>query len=261
MRIFNNLNNLNTNLIYKAQHLIIRNSKWNELTRLKLISTSNFCTSFSVEKKFEKKEQNKTLNDLEKEAIDLDDEQLDYDFFDQKYVYNSNNEFSKFVNKMKCQGCGINLQIENQEKIGYIPPKKFFDYVNKQEKNSENEAGKILDVQSEQQDKFNNKDNQQTQEDPELAEFEKVHDKATLKRILKLKNSKNILTCERCYKLKNYLNFEELNKHNNLDTKKSDKVDNYTLLVKKINPQRLIHQIMARISNKAHVFYVCVRYI
>ena len=189
----------------------------------------------------------------------LDDEQLNYDFFDQKYIYNSTNDFGKFVNKMKCQGCGINLQIENQEKIGYIPPKKFFDYVNKKEKDSQNETGKISEFQSEQQDNNYNKDNTQNQEAPELGEFEKIHDKATLKRILKLNNSKNILTCERCYKLKNYLNFEELKKHDNSDTKKSDKVDNYTSLVKKINPQRLIHQIMTRISNKAHVFYVCVR--
>ena len=52
--------------------------------------------------------------DKEKEQLDtndLEDEALNYDFFDQKYIHNSTNDFSKFVNKMKCQGCGINLQI------------------------------------------------------------------------------------------------------------------------------------------------------
>ena len=193
----------------------------------------SFCTSDHKNSELNLKEIN-NQNDIE-------DESLNYDFFDAKYIYNTTNDFSKFVNQMKCKGCGINLQIENQEKIGYIPAKKFFDHINKKEDTNKNTNSEL----------------NQTNETSKINEFEKVYDKSTLKRLSKLKNSNNILICERCYKLTNYLNFEDLNKENKND-KSQEKVDNYTSLVKKINPQRLIHQIMTRISNKAHVFYVCV---
>ncbi len=156
-----------------------------------------------------------------------------YDFIDSSL----NLQAESVLNKIKCQGCGIHMQTESPNKIGYIPKQKLKEYLNPQEANSSQET----------------KGN-----DIEIKEFEKIHDKATLKKLKKLKKNKNVIICERCFKLTNYLNFDDLSEKS-LQAEKKEKSNAYTTLVKKINTQKLTHQIMSRISNKAHIFYICVR--
>jgi ribosome biogenesis GTPase A len=78
-----------------------------------------------------------------------------------------------------------------------------------------------------------------------------------LKKIHKV-NTKTNLICERCFKLRNYHNFEDLRKADKATkSEEAKKIENYTLLVKDINVDLLIHQLVARISNKATVLYIC----
>jgi ribosome biogenesis GTPase A len=71
-------------------------------------------------------------------------------------------------------------------------------------------------------------------------------------------NTKTNLICERCFKLRNYHSFENLQKSEEVQkSQEAKKIENYTLLVKNINVELLIHQLVARISNKATVLYIC----
>lgn len=82
-----------------------------------------------------------------------------------------------------------------------------------------------------------------------------------MNRIKNLKPGSKVLICERCYKLKHYLTFEDLDKSksdNNDKQHKGDKIENYTSVVKKIDPDKLVTEILKRISDRVHVFYVCV---
>jgi hypothetical protein len=204
----------------------------------------NFCT--------------KDTEKSDKEEDALAEEKTEYDFLHLAEKENSHSHLDSLMNHVKCQGCGIHLQTEEKNKIGFIPQKKLNDYVDASDnvKNLEDKF-KIEEFKNE----------EHNEEDRKINEFELIHDKATLKRLMKLKNARNVLICERCYKLKNYSNFEDLKDLKDVDEtkdqknkkkEKDDKIDNYTLLVKKINAQRLIHQIMSRISDKAHIFYICV---
>jgi ribosome biogenesis GTPase A len=204
---------------------MLRSINFNKRTILKIIGRSwnmpvftafypknrfSFCTSHRI-------------SDEEEEDLKIESK-LDLDIFE---------SIKTVSNNLKCQGCGICLQTQDKNKIGFIPSDKIIEYMNQSD-----------NIKSEHV-------NQRVNE--ELSEFEKIHDKGTLKRLMKLNSKKNIIICERCYKLKNYSKFEDLNTTNtNLS-----KVNNYTNLVKKINEERLIHQIMTRISNKAHIFYIC----
>jgi hypothetical protein len=181
----------------------------------------------------EKKSPSQTFSDDEEDSIVQD--KTVYDFFDASF----NLQIESLLNKVKCQGCGIHMQTEHPSKIGYIPKHKLKEYINP---SSTPETEPSFDLN-----------------DQEIKEFEKIHDRATLKKIKRLKYKKNVIICERCYKLTNYLTFEDLSKKSD---KKDDetKINDYTTLVKKINSQVLVSQIMKRISKKAHIFYICVRF-
>ena len=171
---------------------------------------------------------------------DNQDDKLDLDFTDKQLHLE---DFSKIIPDLKCNGCGTLLQTENKNKLGYIPEKKLKESLTGDKENLGNYIENVMIKP----------DNIEP-----LKEFTLIYDKATINKLKKLGRSKHKIICERCYKLANYLNFEDLNQKNKTyDTKDKEKADNYTLLVKKINPERLIHQIMARISNKAHIFYIC----
>ena len=60
---------------------------------------------------------------------------------------------------------------------------------------------------------------------------------------------KEKLYCERCYKLSNYKNFE------GKDFSKQ-KAKNYTLLIKRIDANKLIERIFAKIPSNTNVFYL-----
>jgi hypothetical protein len=127
--------------------------------------------------------------------------------------------------------------VKNNERIGYVPKNKVIEYLeNRQNNNS---------------DKDENKSNND----------------------IKLLSKKRVLVCERCYKLKNYLNFnskntkntENKNINNNINNNENkainneeEKINNYTLFVRKIDPNKLTKQILTRISDKSTVLYVCV---
>ena len=258
----------------------------------KSIFHKNFFES-SIKNK--NKSNDKVLNSIENETDsynqfdnikDEETEKLNYDFISKQYLHLENNQgINSVLKNMKCQGCGIELQIENKNKIGFIPEKKFLDFLNgkntleKLENNTSN-INHVNNIMNSNEDNENIiKDTQESNSLNNISEFEHIHDKSTLKKIMKLKNNKSSLICERCFKLKNYLKFEDLNKKdNNLDkvnnptekntissakeklikNKEQERIENYASIIKQINPQRLIHQIMARISNKAHIFYVIV---
>jgi hypothetical protein len=185
------------------------------------------------------------------EILDKDEEKLNYDFLEQKNFdfikKNSssiqiNEELNKIAKEMKCKGCGINLQIENPEKIGFIPEKKFIEFFDKKEKNNKSD------------EQYSN-----PREKIQIREFEQINNPETLNRIMKLKEKPGVLICERCYKLKHYNNFENLNTTKNRPNQnQTQKIENYTHFVKQINTEKLIQQIMMRISEKAHIFYICV---
>lgn len=130
--------------------------------------------------------------------------------------------------------------MEEKEKIGYVPEKKVLELLQIND-------NKII----EQNEKFSDEE-----ENLKLKEFEKINNLETLKKISNLKS--NHIICERCYKLKNYLKFENLDKKMS-DSKEIEKIENYTQIAKKLNVERLIQQIMVRISSKSHVFYLCVK--
>ncbi len=181
----------------------------------------------------DKKRTGQTLSEDEEEDSIVEDKTV-YDFFDSSF----NLQVESLLNKVKCQGCGIHMQTENPWKIGYIPKQKLKEYLNP---SSTSDFEPKLDLN-----------------DKEIKEFEKIHDRATLKKLKRLKLKKNVIICERCFKLTNYLSFDDLSKKS--ETKENEaKVNTYTTLVKKINSDMLISQIMKRISKRAHIFYICVR--
>jgi transcription elongation factor Elf1 len=198
----------------------------------------------------------------DKEEDDIAISKTEYDFLHLNENPNFN-PVNSLLNHVKCQGCGIHLQTSHKDRIGFIPQNKLQEFIDA----SDNK--KKVDEELSEKNDLEKIDTLGTEIPHEpLKEFELIHDKATLKRLMKLKNSNNVIICERCYKLKNYSKFEDLKdykeikdmvlKENKNKKNENDKINNYTLLVKKINTQRLIHQIMTRISNKAHIFYVCV---
>lgn len=54
------------------------------------------------------------------------------------------------------------------------------------------------------------------------------------------------------------MKFDDLDKKKNDTPSQQEKMNNYTSLVKKINPDMLTKEILKRISEKAHIFYICV---
>lgn len=234
---FNICDKINRNHYYIQKKQIIQNFQFSKF---------NFCTKNS-------QNSNDEISDKEDDIVIS---KTEYDFLHLNENPNFN-PVSSLLNHAKCQGCGIHLQTSHKERIGFIPQNKLQEFIDASDNKKKN-----IDSSVEKKDPL------EIENPLPLKEFELIHDKATLKRIMKLKNSSNVIICERCYKLKNYSKFEDLKdykeikdkvlKENKNQKNQNDKINNYTLLVKKINTQRLIHQIMTRISNKAHIFYVCV---
>ena len=86
-------------------------------------------------------------------------------------------------------------------------------------------------------------------------------DLSYLKKIFNKKLKKSDLICERCFKLQNYMRLEEKESKDSKNSQSYEdkiKYDNYSLLIKKIDTQKLIQQILIRLSNKSYVFYICV---
>lgn len=144
--------------------------------------------------------------------------------------------FNKVAENLNCMGCGSILQVENESSIGYIPLEKLQQYIDH----------KQVDLQ------------QKEQVEPP-KELDLIHDRQTIKKLVNLENKKKVIICQRCYKLKHYMNFSDLNKKEN-QKNFNEKMENYTNLIKKINPNILKHQIVTRISQKSHVFYICVTF-
>jgi hypothetical protein len=179
---------------------------------------------------------------------------------------NDNSSFSfledlqQIISEIKCKGCGVDLQCISKEKLGYIPDKKVKDFIGKKE----NTIDKNIDNLEE-----NIKDN----ENIKLEDFEIPKDNNFLKKLKNKKIKNNDLICERCFKLKHYMLINETNKekidnlrnnnndknHNNTyKSQEEKKFDHYSLLIKNIDVDKLINQIILRFNEKSYIFYLCV---
>jgi len=186
------------------------------------------------------------------------DEKLNYDFFNDKNNLLNNNDsqnqssflkdLENLIKDFKCKGCGIELQCSKKEKLGYIPDKKVKQYL-------EGSDGSNKLIENENM-KF---------EDLKLENIEIPKNTDYIKKLTQKKLKKSDLICERCFKLQNYMRFSEKdnksinNIEKNENSNEGNKLDNYSLLIKKIDSQKLIQQILIRLSAKSHVFYLCVR--
>lgn len=182
------------------------------------------------------------------------DETLNYDFLNenQSLIKNESNQDSIFlqdleniIKDIKCKGCGIELQCTKKEKLGYVPDKKVKAYLGETDENP-------------------NKNTKISLEDLKLENIEIPKDTDYLKKLSKKNLKKTDLICERCFKLQNYMRLNDPNDKSNKESQKNKsyedklKLDNYSLLIKKIDTQKLIQQIVVRLSSKSHIFYLCV---
>jgi hypothetical protein len=109
-----------------------------------------------------------------------------------------------------------------------------------------------------------NKYNKFELEDLKLENIKIPKDADYLKKLSKKNLKRSDLICERCFKLQNYMRLNDVNEKSNNESQKNKsyedkvKLDNYSLLIKKIDTQKLIQQIMIRLSSKSHIFYLCV---
>jgi len=191
----------------------------------------------------------------EMDENDKSDETLNYDFLNQNssLIGTDSKENSIFLSDLeniikdiKCKGCGIELQCTKKDKLGYVPDKKVKAYLGDMEDNHKNTNLKIK------------------LEDLKLENIEIPKDTEYLKKLSKKTLKKSDLICERCFKLQNYMRLNETSNKSNKESGEKNsyedkvKLDNYSLLIKKIDTQKLIQQIMVRLSSKSHVFYLCV---
>ena len=155
-------------------------------------------------------------------------------------------DLENIIKDIKCKGCGIELQCTKKEKLGYVPDKKVKIYLGEAEDDNKNKSSRIK------------------LKDLKLENIEIPKDIDYLKLLSKKNLKKSDIICERCFKLQNYMRLNETSDKSNKESEKpksyEDKVklDNYSLLIKKIDTQKLIQQIMVRLSSKSHVFYLCV---
>lgn len=156
-------------------------------------------------------------------------------------------DLEEIIKDIKCKGCGIELQCTKKEKLGYVPDKKVKAYLGEEvEDDTKSKQSKIK------------------LEDLKLENIEIPKDSDYLKKLSKKNLKKSDLICERCFKLQNYMRLNDTSDKSNKEIEKSKsyedkvKLDNYSLLIKKIDTQKLIQQIMIRLSSKSHVFYLCV---
>jgi len=178
------------------------------------------------------------------------DEKINYDFLNEKktLLKSEIEEASIFLQDLeniikdhKCKGCGIELQCTKKEKLGYVPEKKVKDFLGESETKENNQKNKF--------------------EDLNLENFEIPKDTDYIKRLNRKKLKKTDLICERCFKLQKYIRLNENGNQAQADSDKNQdklKLDNYSLLIKKIDSQKLIQQILVRLSSKSHIFYLCV---
>jgi hypothetical protein len=80
----------------------------------------------------------------------LDNEESHFNFF-----HDENSYIKSVIVEMNCKGCGVNLQYEHPDKIGYIPESKVKDFI--------------------ENDKIEEKENKEATVS-ELKEFEKIKD-------------------------------------------------------------------------------------
>ena len=154
-------------------------------------------------------------------------------------------DLENIIKDIKCKGCGIELQCTKKEKLGYVPDKKVKAYLGEPEDTP-------------------NKYNKFELEDLKLENIKIPKDTDYLKKLTKKNLKRSDLICERCFKLQNYMRLNDVNEKSNNESQKNKsyedkvKLDNYSLLIKKIDTQKLIQQIMIRLSSKSHIFYICV---
>jgi len=154
-------------------------------------------------------------------------------------------DLENIIKDIKCKGCGIELQCTKKEKLGYVPDKKVKAYLGEPEDTP-------------------NKYNKFELEDLKLENIKIPKDTDYLKKLTKKNLKRSDLICERCFKLQNYMRLNDVNEKSNNESQKNKsyedkvKLDNYSLLIKKIDTQKLIQQIMIRLSSKSHIFYLCV---
>lgn len=186
---------------------------------------------------------------LEKDENDKFDETINYDFLNENDTLLKNDleeesiflqDLENVIKDFKCKGCGIELQCTKKEKLGYVPEKKVKEYLGEKEEKVNQSKNKF--------------------EDLKLENFEIPKDMDYIKKLQKKKLKKSDLICERCFKLQNYMRLNENKPHIDSDKNQEKlKLDNYSLLIKKIDIQKLIQQILVRLSSKSHIFYLCVK--
>lgn len=149
-------------------------------------------------------------------------------------------DLENVIKDFKCKGCGIELQCTKKEKLGYVPEKKVKEFLGEKEEKVNHSKNKF--------------------EDLKLENFEIPNDLDHIKKLQKKKLKKSDLICERCFKLQNYMRLNDNNSEiDKFKDKDKLKLDNYSLLIKKIDTQKLIQQILVRLSSKSHIFYLCVK--
>lgn len=167
-------------------------------------------------------------------------------------------DLEKIIKDHKCKGCGIELQCTKREKLGYIPDKKLKQFLGEEDQQAEKHSNNLSspDIKS-----------KAALEDLKLENIEIPKDLNYIKALNKKKLKKSDLICERCFKLQNYLRLGAIDSNQETQTEKNKgilnneakvKYDNYTMLIKKIDTQKLIQQILVRLSSKSQIFYLCV---
>jgi hypothetical protein len=131
--LFKKLLNKNTTTYFNK---IVCNTISNKNTQLIKLNKYNFCDNKNKQEDFEEDEQNFHLPHDE-----------------------SNTYLKTILTDMNCKGCGVNLQYEHKDKIGYIPELKIKEYFEGEQKSKENENPPL-----------------ENKKDSEIHEFEKIAD-------------------------------------------------------------------------------------
>jgi hypothetical protein len=199
---------------------------------------------------------------IKKEAKNHSNKNNDYKDDKDNNSFSFLDDLQQIISEIKCKGCGVDLQCISKEKLGYIPDKKVKEFIETKDKNnnSNNNYGNI-------------EENIEEKENIKLEDYEIPQDRNFLKKLKTKKLKKNDLICERCFKLKHYMLINETNKkeienlrvNNNtninesLKSQEEKKFDHYSLLIKNIDVEKLINQIILRFNEKSFIFYLCVR--